>query len=204
MIREIDRAIALSQAIVKAVKAGLTRSLSSRNRRVSSLCLQCQEDQDCTVSPVPRRAHPASRGGIRKAGRWSSKSKLVPDARATRSLSFHAPPEPRTHSHGATFPHGGRGGASGRKIASEYRALVLSAAYLGCRWGELVGLQRGNLHLSSVRSGSLGPSRKWTAGSTMSLRRRRAPRGEPDGSPVPSWKFSPSISSTHPHRFLSS
>lgn len=32
-------------------------------------------------------------------------------------------------------------------IGKEYRALILSAAYLGCRWGELVGLRRENLQL---------------------------------------------------------
>jgi integrase len=32
-------------------------------------------------------------------------------------------------------------------IADEYQALVYAAAYLGCRWGELVGLKRENLNL---------------------------------------------------------
>jgi integrase len=32
-------------------------------------------------------------------------------------------------------------------IAPEYRALVYSAAYLGCRWSELVGLKRQHLNL---------------------------------------------------------
>lgn len=32
-------------------------------------------------------------------------------------------------------------------IAAPFRALVLSAAYLGCRWGELVGLKRTRLNL---------------------------------------------------------
>jgi integrase len=32
-------------------------------------------------------------------------------------------------------------------IAPEYRALIYSAAYLGCRWGELAGLKRENVNL---------------------------------------------------------
>ncbi|MGH2817403.1 MAG: tyrosine-type recombinase/integrase [Actinomycetota bacterium] len=32
-------------------------------------------------------------------------------------------------------------------IAPEYRALIYCAAYLGCRWGELVGLKRENVNL---------------------------------------------------------
>lgn len=34
-------------------------------------------------------------------------------------------------------------------IDSRFKALVLSAAYLGCRWGELVGLKRSNLNLEA-------------------------------------------------------
>jgi integrase len=32
-------------------------------------------------------------------------------------------------------------------VAPEYRALIYSAAYLGCRWGELAGLKRENVNL---------------------------------------------------------
>lgn len=66
-------------------------------------------------------------------------------------------------------------------IERRYRGLVLTAAYAGCRWGELAGLRQKNLDLAdgTLWSSSRWPSCMWPSARTGAEVGRRQARGPP-------------------------